>query len=292
MNAAHMPPLSISFFQQLPPFCRERISNHFLMLDFSQDWHKLDTGHQNKLDGQFSVYQVNIDIFQSYLTDCHFAFDLSASNLATSFRSWTDTRTFHTTNRIKPMHTTERESPSTIMGILGGSGQPGKKERMRTDLYRNSILLNQVFFFFCCNLTIYLEIVCSGLRLTCHHVKWDPTLILRHHSALKWSALVIIWERTSTCMSKRKAGVHPISSSLWTTLCWERKRIHLSLLCCQWMWFSYQRLQCGVCVEHIIAFPISTQTIFSDNQIPDIVSLKYSHPPKKTRSFGYSHELQ
>lgn len=187
-------------------------------------------------------------IFQAYLTVCHFAFDRSASNLATSLRSWTDTRTFHTVNRIRPTHTTERESPSTIMGILGGAGQPGKKKKKRgwASIYTRSpfCLIDS----FCRDLTIHLEAVGSDLGLTCHRVKWDPTLILHHDSARKWSALVIIWERTRRCMSRRKAGVHPISSSLWTTLCAERKRIHSSLLCCQWMWFPYQRLQSGVCV--------------------------------------------
>lgn len=61
-------------------------------------------------------------------TVCHLAFDRSASNLATSLRSWTDTSTFHTTSRIRPMHTTERESPRIITSILGASGQPGKTD--------------------------------------------------------------------------------------------------------------------------------------------------------------------
>lgn len=125
MNAAHIASLNI-LFQQLPLFCWEWISDHFFScwILFKAD----NTGlHQNKLAGQFSIYRVNTDIFRTYLTVCHFAFDLSASNLATSLRSWTDTSTFHTTKRIRPMHTTERESPSTIMRILGGSEQPGKK---------------------------------------------------------------------------------------------------------------------------------------------------------------------
>lgn len=85
--------------------------------------------HQNTLMVGFLV----ID-----LTVCHFAFDRSASNLATSLRSWTDTSTFHTTSRIRPMHTTERESPRIIMSILGASGQPGKTVTIK-DLYKNSI---------------------------------------------------------------------------------------------------------------------------------------------------------
>lgn len=36
-----------------------------------------------------------------------------------------------------------------------------------------------------------------------------------------------------------------------------------------------------MCVAHIIAFPISRQTISCDDQILDIVSLKCPHPQKR-----------
>ena len=83
------------------------------------------------------------------LTDCHFAFDFSASNLATSLRSCTDTSTFHTASRIRPIHTTERETPRMIMGMFGGSGQPGtgQVEEMRLV---PGLPLNSTCFVCCC----------------------------------------------------------------------------------------------------------------------------------------------
>lgn len=136
MNAAHMASLNILFS-----------NSYSVILFFNVGFHsRLTTLGSTKISLIFHLSsKYGHTVFQSYLTVCHFAFDLSASNLATSLRSWTDTSTFHTTKRIRPMHTTERESPSTIMGILGGSEQPGKNKSMSINLYENSILLNQAF---------------------------------------------------------------------------------------------------------------------------------------------------
>ena len=56
-------------------------------------------------------------------TVCHLAFDLSASNLATSFWSWNDTSSFQMHSRTTPMRRIASETPNMIMGIFGGCGQ-------------------------------------------------------------------------------------------------------------------------------------------------------------------------
>lgn len=172
-----------------------------------------------------------MSLFLIWLTDCHFAFDLSASNLATSLRSWTDTSTFHTTSKIRPMNTMERETPRIIMGILGDSGQPvvRRQEKIRLSL---GLQLASLIVYTDVNLTIYLKVVDSGPCLTPHNIKGNPALVLCHHSALHRRALVLIWEKMRVCISIRKAWIHPISSSL-PTLCWDWKTIYWPLLCCQ-----------------------------------------------------------
>lgn len=52
-------------------------------------------------------------------TVCHLTFDFSASNLATSLRSWTDTSNFHIQSKTMPMRRIARVTPTTIIGIFG-----------------------------------------------------------------------------------------------------------------------------------------------------------------------------
>lgn len=56
-------------------------------------------------------------------TVCHLAFDRSASNLATSFRSCNDTSNFQMHSRTIPMSRIASDTPNMIMGMFGGLGQ-------------------------------------------------------------------------------------------------------------------------------------------------------------------------
>lgn len=56
-------------------------------------------------------------------TVCHLAFDRSASNLATSFRSCNDTSNFQMHSRTTPMSRIASDTPNMIMGMFGGLGQ-------------------------------------------------------------------------------------------------------------------------------------------------------------------------
>lgn len=67
-------------------------------------------------------------------TVCHLTFDFSASNLATSFRSWTDTSNFHIQSKTMPMRRIARVTPTTIIGIFGCCAQSVEtKAVMRVD---------------------------------------------------------------------------------------------------------------------------------------------------------------
>lgn len=60
---------------------------------------------------------------QSSPTVCHLALDRSASNLATSFRSWNDTSSFQMHSSTTPMSRIASDTPNMIMGMFGGLGQ-------------------------------------------------------------------------------------------------------------------------------------------------------------------------
>lgn len=94
------------------------------------------------------------------------------------------------------MQTTERETPRMIMGIFGVSGHPGKGRRMRWR--RSSDILLPHFCCFVVKLTVHLQIVSSGPRLTFNHVKRHPALIIHHQCARHGRAFVPIWKRTRT----------------------------------------------------------------------------------------------
>lgn len=89
------------------------------------------------------------------------------------------------------MHTMERETPRIIMGILWASGQPAewKQEKMRLSVARKRVSPTARSD---ADLTVYLKVVGSGPRLTRHHIKGDPALILRHQSALRRKAFVLV----------------------------------------------------------------------------------------------------
>lgn len=63
-------------------------------------------------------------------TVCHLAFDRSASNLATSLRSWNDTSSFQMHSRTTPMRRIARETPNMIMGMFGGFGQSAEIKKI------------------------------------------------------------------------------------------------------------------------------------------------------------------
>lgn len=67
------------------------------------------------------------DLYRGWLlsphTVCHLALERSASNLATSFRSWNDTSSFQMHSSTTPMSRIASDTPNMIMGMFGGLGQ-------------------------------------------------------------------------------------------------------------------------------------------------------------------------